>query len=154
MIILIAACDSKMGIGKDGGIPWACKEDMRLFKQITTGHKVVMGRKTWDSLSGPLPNRTNIVISRNKDLYIDGAIVSNDLVWPGNSHDALFVIGGREIYNMYMPYADSLYLTQIDGDFNCDTFMPLGGHQWVSSMPFITLSNNAKFSIYERNDLR
>jgi dihydrofolate reductase len=127
MIIAIVAWDEELGIGKDNSIPWRCKEDIDHFKKTTAGHKVVMGRKTWESIPfkfRPLPNRTNIIITRQENYVADGAIVSNDIIWPDSEEDKLFVIGGSEIYKIYMPYTDMIYVTKISGKHSCDTFWP------------------------------
>lgn len=129
---MIAAMDEKKGIGKDGKIPWRIPEDMKHFKDLTLGHPVVMGRKTWDSLPPkyrPLRDRRNIIISRGLGSGIFGCDVCDSLI------DALelasqvdkqriSIIGGGEIYQQALPLADVLDLTFVKGDFNCDTFFP------------------------------
>lgn len=121
MIIAIVAWDSDFGIGKNGDIPWRCKEDFKHFKETTKGHQIMMGRKTWESLpKKPLTDRTNIVITRQEDYQAEGAVVVNDVVWP-NDGETLFVIGGSEIYKMYEPYLDKIVSTYIPGRHECDT---------------------------------
>jgi dihydrofolate reductase len=152
MIIAIVAHDEYYGIGKDGKIPWKCLEDLKLFKQITYGHKIVMGRKTWESLpSKPLPGRTNIVITNQKNYDAPGAIISDDIVWPDDDIDNLFVIGGSSVYEMYIPYLDAIYMTKIKGNYNCDIKFPsLNGVEFISTMPAISLSKNATLTFYNK----
>ena len=128
-ITIIAAVASNGVIGKDNTLLWRIPEDMKRFKELTVGKAVIMGRKTWESIPEkfrPLPDRMNIVISRNPDFEAPGAMVVNSL------DDALFVsdhferaiIGGGEIYSMALPIADRLELTAIHQDFDGDTYFP------------------------------
>ncbi|GAA4410415.1 type 3 dihydrofolate reductase [Nibrella viscosa] len=133
-ISLIAAVAQNGVIGQsnpDGGpdMPWHLPDDFRFFKQKTSHHPVIMGRRTLQALGKPLPNRTNIVITRSNDFQADGCVVVHSL------DDALaearqveqneiFIIGGGEIYNMAMPAATTLYLTEIDKAFEGDTRFP------------------------------
>lgn len=129
MISIIAAMDEKRGIGKAGQLPWHISEDFKRFKEITSGHTVIMGRKTYESIGKPLPNRKNIVISGQLQ-NLDGAI--KDLIFVSSLDDALrqtqgkdvFIIGGGQVYTQAIEKADKLYLTLVEGDFNCDTFFP------------------------------
>lgn len=127
-IALIAAVDSNWGIGKDNDMLFYISKDLRRFKQITLGSPVVMGRKTFESLpNGALPKRRNIVITRQKDLMIEGAEIVNSM------EDALallkdekqaFVIGGGTIYNAFLPLVDRVYLTHIESEKDADVFFP------------------------------
>jgi dihydrofolate reductase len=112
MITLIAAMDKQNAIGRDNALPWHISGDMKFFRETTTGHSVVMGRKTWDSLGKPLKNRTNIVVTRhNLDIL---AIVKNDIVSAlcyGKLHGDVYVIGGGEIYRLALPHADRLLIS-------------------------------------------
>lgn len=128
MISIIAALDEKRGIGKAGQLPWHISEDLKRFKEITLGHTVIMGRITFDSIGKPLLNRKNIVISSQLQ-NLDGAI--KDLVFVNSLDEALeiakgdvFIIGGGQVYAESIEKADKLYLTLVEGDFNCDTFFP------------------------------
>jgi dihydrofolate reductase len=126
MISIIAAIDEKRGLGKMGKLAWHISEDLKRFKEITLGHSVIMGRKTFESIGKPLPNRKNIVITQDPQFNKEGVIIVNSI------EDALeeagkgevFVIGGAQIYNQAIEIADKLYLTLVDGDFACDTFFP------------------------------
>lgn len=125
MIIFVWAEDEKGAIGKDGGLPWKLPNDMKFFKETTTGHTVLMGRKTFESMGNrPLPNRQNLIMTRQLDYQADGVTVVHhldDIV--GNSED-IYVIGGSEIYKQFMPVVDVLWQTKIAGDFDGDTFFP------------------------------
>ncbi|QNP60668.1 dihydrofolate reductase [Paenacidovorax monticola] len=126
-------------IGKDGTMPWHLPEDLAHFKQLTQGHPVVMGRKTWDSLPArfrPLPGRTNIVVTRQADWQADGAQRAASL------EDALalcaqaatvWVIGGAQIYAQALPLADRVEVTEIARDFDGDAHAPTLGPEWVES---------------------
>lgn len=127
-ISIIAAIDEKRGIGKAGQLPWHISEDLKRFKQITSGHTVIMGRKTFESIGKPLPNRVNIVITsqtQNMNSTSEDLIFVNSLEKAlEKAKDDVFIIGGGQVYAESIAKADKLYLTLIDGDFNCDTFFP------------------------------
>ena len=132
MITLIAACSRNRVIGKDNTLIWNVPGDLKRFKELTTGHPVLMGRKTFDSIGRPLPNRTNIVITRNTEWSHPGVITYQN--WrdalPIFENQKLFVIGGGEIYQQLMPYADEILLTYIDRDYEGDSFFPEIGTAW------------------------
>ena len=131
-IIGIVATDRRGAIGKDGRLPWHYKADLRFFKEQTTGHACVMGRRTWASFSKPLPNRLNIILSRHLTLEPrESVIVMRDALEaislaPYLSDD-LFIIGGASIYRAFLPHIDRWIVTEVpltvDG---ADTFMPAG----------------------------
>jgi len=123
-------------IGKDGGLPWRLPEDMAHFKRTTSGHPVIMGRKTWDSLSPkfrPLPGRLNIVVTRQPLWQADGALRAGTLeeavALCGSAADA-WVIGGAEIYRQALPLARSAVVTEIDAEYDGDAHAPQFGPQW------------------------
>ncbi len=125
-IIIVVAIAANNAIGKNNQLLWRLPADLKHFKEITTGHTVIMGRKTFDSVGKPLPNRRNIVITR-KDINIKGCEVV------GSLHDALalciglpevHIIGGAEIYKQAMPLTDVIYLTRVHQSFDADTFFP------------------------------
>jgi len=125
MIIAIAAMSENRVIGRDGGIPWKVSKDMQFFKRTTTGHIIVMGRKTYDSIGRSLPNRENIVISRNP-LELVGVrhVASPDEIRePGDGRN-VYVIGGAQIYAALMPRCDEVLLTVIKRPEVGDTFFP------------------------------
>ena len=114
MISLIAAMSMNYQIGLNGQMPWHIPEDLAYFKAITTQHTVVMGRKTYESIGHALPNRNNIVITRNQNLNLQDATVIHTpetLITLADSQEELFVIGGGELYRYYLPYTTTLYLT-------------------------------------------
>ena len=117
-------------IGKDNDIPWYIPADLKYFKKITSGHPIIMGRKCFESIGRALPNRTNIIVSRNPEFHIDGCILTHSvsaalLVAEESGADEVFIIGGGEIYRMGMPLTSKLYLTEIDIDIeNADVFFP------------------------------
>lgn len=135
IISLIAAVDSKNGIGLNGKMPWGhIKEDMAFFKKITTGFPIIMGRITFQSLGNKtLPNRKNIVISSKTNFeYLK---IYDNLSYESSfenslskllleKHKQIFVIGGESIYKKAIDYADIIYLTHIDKYYNCDRFFP------------------------------
>src|SRR5436190_16221397 len=121
----IAAMSANRVIGKDGALPWRLPEDMKFFRSVTTGHPIVMGRKTWDSLGRPLPNRRNIVLSRTM-AAVEGAEVvrsPEELDALGLSGD-VYVIGGAEIYRLLMPRCAAVYLTVLTAEAEGDAFFP------------------------------
>src|SRR6478609_5328479 len=121
-ISLIAALSKNRVIVKNNDLPWHLPDDMKYFMQTTKGHHVILGRKNYDSLPEkfrPLPNRANIVITRQKDFKAEGCVIAHSLAEAvdlarKNNEQELFIIGGAEIYNLSFPQADRLYLTEID----------------------------------------
>jgi len=132
MISLIVAIAHDNVIGRSNDLPWYLAADLKHFKEMTTGHAVVMGRKTYESIAArlgkPLPDRHNIIVTRDEELTVPGATVVHSLEMAFDEHEdnELFVIGGAEIYAQSMPHADRLYVTEIDADIKGgDTFFPL-----------------------------
>lgn len=132
-ISLIVAIGKNRELGRGGKLLWHLPDDMRRFKELTTGHPVIMGRKTWESLPlkfRPLPGRTNIVVTRQAGYEAIGAVVVDGLSdaflaaadAPGATET--FVIGGGELYAAALPYATRLYLTLVDNEADADTFFP------------------------------
>ena len=126
-LTLIAAVAKNGVIGNDNALPWRLPADLKRFKELTLGHPIIMGRKTWASLGRPLPGRSNIVISRDLGLKAPGAIVVASLAAAlaacADASEA-FVIGGAEIYALALPAAQCLQLTEIDREFSGDTHFP------------------------------
>jgi len=125
----ILACDSDWGIGKDGGLPWPHNPaDLKWFKQSTLNHTVVMGKATWDSLPvKPLPNRVNVVVSSSDILAKVDVLSISDLRRRLSSMDSdqdVWIIGGARLIEGMMDYIDEFHLSQINGTYNCDTFLP------------------------------
>ena len=126
-VTLIAAAAENNELGKDKDLVWHLPDDFRRFKNLTTGHYIIMGRKTFETFPKPLPNRTHVVITRKKDYNPDAAIVVHSLekALEISAEDPQpFVIGGGEIYKMAMSKADKIELTRVHGEFEADTFFP------------------------------
>lgn len=126
MFSLIAAIGKNKELGKNGELVFHIKDDMKFFRDTTKGHKIVMGRKTWESLPGKLPNRTNIVIS-SRDFDGPDEIIHDldDFIAKNkDTEEEVFVIGGGKIYAEFLPIAKNLYLTEIDADADADTYFP------------------------------
>lgn len=125
---MIAAAGENNELGKDNDLLWHLPDDFKRFKQLTTGHYIIMGRKTFETFPKPLPNRTHLVITRNKDYRKEGAVVVNSMeeALKISKNDAQpFIIGGGEIYKMGLPFADKIELTRVNEIFdNADTFFP------------------------------
>lgn len=125
-ISMIAAVGRNLELGKGNDLIWHFKEDMKFFKETTTGSSVIMGRKTFESLPKALPNRKNIVITNNRDYVADGGYVVNSIEKALElAGDNAFIIGGGNIYSQFLPLADKLYLTEIDDECaDADTYFP------------------------------
>lgn len=127
-ISLIAAMAKNRVIGRQGDIPWKIPGEQKLFKKITLGHAVIMGRKTFESLKRSLPDRTNIIVTRQKDYVADGCIVVHDLSQALKScpqnEDQAFICGGGQLYQAAFAMADRIYLTVIPRDIAGDTYFP------------------------------
>lgn len=169
---LVVATDKNRGIGKDGDLPWRLKKDMKYFKEITTNTKdenlkntVIMGRATWESIPEkfrPLPNRHNIVLSRNESLLLNHpeAKTANSIQKALELARELkaennFVIGGGNIYNqcVQMKNCTKLYVTEIENTFDCDTFFPAFKANFeITNTSEIIIDNNEKirFNVYTR----
>lgn len=126
MVSIIVATDRNNGIGKDNALLWHLPNDLKRFKSITSGHPIIMGRKTYDSIGRALPNRMNIVISNNKELKIDGCTIVHSLLEALElvKNEEVFIIGGGNIYKQAMELADKIYLTKVDITLEADTFFP------------------------------
>ena len=125
-ISLIAAMGRNMVIGNENKLIWHVPEDMKRFRGITRNKPVIMGRKTFESIGRPLPNRTSIIITRDKNYRADGCIVVHSVKESLNAAKGpeIMVIGGAQIYNEFMPIADRMYLTIIDEEFEGDAKFP------------------------------
>lgn len=127
MITIIAAAGENNALGKDNDLVWHLPDDFKRFKQLTTGHPVIMGRKTFESFPGLLSNRPHIVISRKKNYSPEGVVVVHtieDALTLIKKYVHAFIIGGGEIYRLFMPYTDKIELTRIHHSFEADTFFP------------------------------
>lgn len=128
MLTIIAAVAENNALGKNNDLIWRLPADLKRFKKVTFGHHVIMGRKTFESLGKPLPNRTTIIISRNKNYHIEGCTTVNSLdeaIQAAKSDDNPFILGGGEIYKQALEYADILDLTLVHHSFtDADTYFP------------------------------
>lgn len=129
-ISLIVAQSENRVIGREGKLPWNLPEDLKRFKAITSGHPVVMGRKTYESIGRLLPKRTNVIITRSKDYRVAGAEIAHSLKEalalaaeaPGG--EEIFVIGGGEIFSEVLPQAERIYLTEVHANIEGDAYFP------------------------------
>ena len=136
MISIIAAVSKNGVIGVDNTLPWDLPVDLKWFKEITTGNVVIMGRKTYESIGKALPNRINIVVTRDKNFFVPGVLSANSLdsalLKAGNNKD-IFIIGGGEIYRQSMDFVDKLYITEVDMEVEGDTTFPTIPKRWIVS---------------------
>lgn len=127
IVTMIAAAGENNALGKNNDLVWHLPDDFKRFKKLTTGHHIIMGRKTFESFPKLLPNRTHIVITRNRTYFPEGVLIAHSI------EEALglvqddsnpFIIGGGEIYRMALPYTDCIELTRVHGTFDADAFFP------------------------------
>ncbi len=126
-LALIAAIAHNGVIGLRGRLPWRLSDDLKHFRALTSGHAIVMGRKTWESIGGPLPERQNIVVSRRHDFTAPGGVVAHTLpeaIGLAAMPAPVFIIGGEAVYRDALPLADLLFLTEIHRDFAGDAKFP------------------------------
>lgn len=126
-ISIIVAVAENWVIGGNNQLLWHISEDLKRFKALTSGHSIIMGRKTFESIGRPLPNRKNIVVSRNANLVIDGCVIVNSLneaLKITKDENEVFVVGGGELYFQALPLANKLYLTKVHKNFEGDTIFP------------------------------
>ena len=157
MISLIWAMDKNNLIGKDNDLPWHYKEDLQYFKEKTMGKKVIMGENTFFSIvsriNKPLPGRMNVVATLNKDFHYDGVEVTFDLISYLKEHENddedIFVIGGKQIYALALPYAKRLYITHIDKEYEGNVYFPKIEYDKYNVISKKQV-NELNFVIYER----
>ena len=136
MLSLIVAKASNNAIGKDNQLLWKIKDDLNRFKKITTGHTIIMGLNTFKSLGRVLPNRFHVVLSADKEFFVDDKNVKivhspEELKQYINDNNENFVVGGGSIYKMLLPYCTKLYITEVEKDFEADTFFPeINSKEW------------------------
>jgi len=156
MIIGIVAVDRNGAIGKGGTLPWHYSADMKFFKATTTGHAVVMGSKTWRTLKKPLPNRLNIVLSRQSEIPpLESVIVLRDvesvLSMAKDLTGDLFVIGGEQVYRAFLPHIEKWIVTKVPLTIEgADTFVPEGYLDGFRSAGSRDLEDNLTVRFYER----
>ena len=128
-ISIIVAHSRNMVIGKANALLWRLPEDLKRFKKLTTGHPIIMGRKTYQSINRPLPDRTNIIVTRDENLEIPGCIIVHSVTGAIEKakefdREEIFIIGGAEIYKEILSLVDRLYVTKVDLDVEGDAFFP------------------------------
>lgn len=130
--------DADRAIGLNNGIPWRLKEDMQLFKRLTMGHPILMGRKTWESLGRPLPGRQNIVLTRNADYAAEGAVVITDIAQLEQMElqdPEIMVIGGAQLYAQMLLLMQRLHVSEVAGSHAADTWFPEFAHHFSTRTP-------------------
>ena len=162
MLSIVVAKAKNNIIGKNNELVWHLPEDLKHFRELTTGHTIIMGRKTYESLGNPLPNRKHIIFNQNPDLKINEENVQvvhslleiQDLI---EGKEEAFVIGGAMIYNFLMPYVKKMYVTEIKKDFEGDAFFPIIDTEvWRETSRITGIKNEENnldydFVIYEKN---
>ena len=149
-ITIIVAAAENDAIGKNNDLIWSLPDDLKRFKRLTSGHCIIMGRKTFDSFPGLLPNRKHIVISKKSESYFpeEVIVVNNfkDAIKATNEDENPFIIGGGQIYNIAMKYTDTIELTRVHEEFEADTFFPkINKNEWQ-------LINEEKHEMDERHE--
>ncbi len=159
MISLIVAMAKNRVIGAGNRIPWHLPNELRLFKSLTMGHHIVMGRKTYESIDRLLPGRTTVIVTRQRDYAVPGAIVAHSIdeaLAECAGDEEIFVIGGADLFRETLPRADRLYLTIVDAEPEGDTFMPeidMSAWRETSSQSFAPDEKHAhayRLAVYER----
>ena len=139
IISLIVAMDEKRGIGKAGRLPWRLSSDLKRFRELTMGHHLIVGRKTFESIGKPLEGRQMIVVTRHVDFKPSGCIVTHSIdaaleLARKRVENEAFVIGGGQIYAQTLGFADRLYLTQVHAEIDADTFFPeFSQDSWIET---------------------
>ncbi len=162
VVSIIVAIAQNYAIGKDNQLLWHLSEDLKRFKRITSGHPVIMGKKTYESLpKRPLPKRTNIVITDDRKDNFEGCTTVfslDEAIEACRGEEECFIIGGGSIYRQFLPRADKLYITKVHEDFEADTFFPeITKEEWqlMEESPLQTDENNSlkySFLTYKRNE--
>jgi dihydrofolate reductase len=154
-ISIIAAMSRNRVIGREGNIPWHIPEDLRLFRELTLGHAVIMGRKTFESIGRPLPGRRNVVVTGQKNYAREDTLVVHSLaeaIESSGPNEELFICGGGEIYKQALPLCSKIYLTIVDLDIDGDAyFPPVPPDEFREvSREIISESPPAQFIIFEK----
>ena len=161
LISAIVAISKNNVIGRDGHLPWHLSADLKRFKAITTGHSIILGRKNYDDIGRPLPNRTNYELTRNANFEAPGCTVCNSLAQAVESAQSAgesecFIIGGAAVYREAMPLVKKMYVTRVESDVDGDVFFPEWGEGWrkVSEESFPADEKNdfpTVFEVWERD---
>ena len=140
-IILIAAAAKNNVLGKDNQLIWHISEDLKRFKRLTEGHSIIMGRKTFESMPKALPNRTNIILTRNRGYHAENALIAHtkeDALALSKEDPTPYIIGGGEIYSLFLPIASVIELTRIHKSFEGDAFFPeIKNSEWKPFQPLL-----------------
>lgn len=155
---LIWAMGHNQVIGIDNKMPWHLPAELTYFRKVTTGHPIIMGRRTFESIGRPLPGRTNIILTRDQSFTAEGTVVLHSLeqVLQQYGDSGAFVIGGTQIYEQFLPVAERLYITMIDQEFEGDTFFPeIDWSEWrlVNEEPGVKDEKNPysySFKVFDR----
>lgn len=154
IISCIVAVGKNYVIGVDNQMPWKISTDLKYFKKTTTGHCVIMGRKNFESIGKPLPDRTNIIVSRNKNLFISDCVIVDTIEkaieYAHNENETeVFIIGGAEIYRQTIDYWDKIYITEVDINVKGDAFFPeIDFKKWkLESSTFVKKSQDVQFEL-------
>ncbi len=159
LVILVAASENNV-IGVDGDLPWKLSADLKRFKALTMGHHIIMGRKTHDSIGRLLPGRTTVIVTRQPEFTVGGAIVvrtAEHALAAVSDDDSPFVTGGAEIYGLLMPYVTEIQLTRVHAEIEGDTFLPpIDWNEWKqfeSTRHAADEKNNFDYSfeVYRKN---
>ncbi|HWP45345.1 MAG TPA: dihydrofolate reductase [Blastocatellia bacterium] len=129
IVSIIVAMDEKRGIGRDNRLPWRLSADMKRFRELTMGHHMIMGRKTFESISKPLPGRETIIVTRDPDYSAEGCLIAHSVedalrLARERGEGEVFIVGGAEIYAQTLARADRMYLTRVHTVTEADTFFP------------------------------
>ena len=159
MISIIVAVSENGVIGIQDDLPWRLSSDLKRFKSLTMGHHIIMGRKTWQSIGRLLPGRTTVILTRQENLMVPGALIAGSLhegIDMINDDSECFIVGGAEIYREAFAHADRIYLTRVEAQVTGDTFLPaMNGEQWElkEESHFPSDEKNeypTRFQIYDR----
>jgi dihydrofolate reductase len=159
-ISLIVAMARNRTIGINNTLPWRCPEDLKRFKALTMGHHMIMGRKTFDSIGKPLPGRTTVVVTRDRNLKIEGCLIAHSIQDAINAcagDTEVFIVGGADIYTQSVQMADTLYITEIQQDVNGDAHFPaFDKTQWQETVREVRSQETPQpleyhFVTYQRN---
>lgn len=148
--VVAMAADRAIGIRQS--IPWRLPEDMKLFKRLTMGHPILMGRKTWESLGRPLPGRQNIVLTRDESFTAEGATVIRSVEELSELElmdSEVMVIGGAQIYAHLLPKMQKLYVSEVQGEYAADTWFPEFAHHFLRSTP-VEQFDGFRLVLYEK----
>lgn len=134
---IIVATATNGAIGNDNKLLWHLPADMKFFKEKTMGHHIIMGRKTYESIGRPLPGRTTVIITRDHSFKAEGSFVVYSLeeaieLASSNGDEEAMITGGAEIYKLAVDYADCIYLTEVQGEFEADTFFKFDKNKWTT----------------------